>query len=54
MKNNFTINNERNSLSSQKQTKVTLGGILKKYANTSLIANENKGWKEHIEEKHKI
>jgi len=32
---------------------VTLGGILKKYANSSLIVNENRGWKEHIEEKYR-
>jgi len=53
MKNNFTAINKADSLSFQKQTKVTLGGILKKYANPSLIVNENKGWKEHIVEKYR-
>ncbi|CAA6824405.1 MAG: Unknown protein [uncultured Sulfurovum sp.] len=32
----------------------SLGGSLHKYANPSLIETEDKGWKEHIAEKHKI
>ena len=31
-----------------------IGGSLQKYANASLIEDENRGWKEHIEEKHKL
>jgi len=33
--------------------KVSLGGSLHKYANPSLIETEDRGWKEHIEEKHR-
>lgn len=32
----------------------TLGGSLHKYANPSSIENEDRGWQEHLEEKHKI
>jgi DNA-binding transcriptional regulator GbsR (MarR family) len=32
----------------------SIGGSLHKYANPSLIKDEDKAWKEHIEEKHKI
>ena len=31
-----------------------IGGSLNKYANPSLIEDEDRGWKEHIEEKYKI
>ena len=31
-----------------------VGGSLNKYANPSLIEDEDRGWKEHIEEKYKI
>ena len=32
----------------------SVGGSLHKYANPSLIEDEDRGWKEHIEEKYKI
>ncbi|HHH54325.1 MAG TPA: hypothetical protein ENK91_11750 [Bacteroidetes bacterium] len=32
--------------------KISLGGSLHKYANPALMENEDRGWKEHIEEKH--
>ena len=31
-----------------------IGGSLNQYANPSLIEDENRGWKEHMEEKHRI
>ena len=31
-----------------------IGGSLHKYANLALMEEEDKAWKEHIEEKHKI
>lgn len=32
----------------------SVGGSLHKYANPSLIEDEDRGWKEHIEKKYKI
>ncbi|CAA6824425.1 MAG: Unknown protein [uncultured Sulfurovum sp.] len=37
-----------------KNRKELFGGSLSKYANKSLIKNEDRGWKQHIEEKHKV
>ena len=37
-----------------KNRKELLGGSLSKYTNKSLIKNEDRGWKQHIEEKHKV
>ena len=31
-----------------------LSGSLSKYANPSLIDTEDRGWKEHVEEKHRV
>jgi hypothetical protein len=40
----FKIKNQQDSV----------GGSLQKYANPSLLEDEDRGWKEHLEEKHKI
>jgi hypothetical protein len=44
LENQFKIKNQQDSV----------GGSLQKYSNPSLIEDEDRGWKEHLAEKHKI
>ena len=37
-----------------KSRKNFIGASLSQYTNKSLIENEDRGWKQHIEEKHKV
>lgn len=37
-----------------KNRKDFIAGSLSHYTNKSLIKNEDRGWKQHIEEKHKV
>jgi hypothetical protein len=50
----FFIQELINSQAKREEDAKNIAGSLSKYANPSLIENENRGWKEHIMEKYSI